>query len=92
MALAAVAQSGYLAQVLERLAATGDASRFTLPRMLLGRAGCDFSFSGLKTAAARMAEGVSDPTDRRDLAAAVQGAITRQLADRSARAMATAAR
>ena len=37
---------------LERLAEGGDPARFTLPRALLGRAGCDFSFSGLKTAAA----------------------------------------
>ena len=73
---------------LERLAQGGDASRFTLPRMLLGRDGCDFSFSGLKTAAARTAEGVTDPIDRRDLAAAVQAAIARQLAERSERAMA----
>ena len=73
---------------LERLAEGGDASRFALPRMLLGRDGCDFSFSGLKTAAARMAAGVSDPAGRRDLAAAVQAAIARQLAERSERAMA----
>jgi N6-L-threonylcarbamoyladenine synthase len=72
---------------LEKLAVGGDASRFPLPRMLLGRAGCDFSFSGLKTAAARLAETVTDETDRRDLAAAVQGAIARQLAERSERAM-----
>jgi N6-L-threonylcarbamoyladenine synthase len=74
---------------LERLAEGGEASRFTLPRALLGRDGCDFSFSGLKTAAARLAEGVTDPTDRRDLAAAVQSAIARQLAERTERAMAT---
>jgi N6-L-threonylcarbamoyladenine synthase len=72
---------------LERLAEGGDASRFSLPRMLLGRAGCDFSFSGLKTAAARLAEHIDNDTDRRDLAAAVQGAIARQLAERSERAM-----
>jgi len=72
---------------LERLAQGGDAGRFVLPRSLLGREGCDFSFSGLKTAAARLAEGVTDPVDRRDLAAAVQAAITRQLVDRSAKAM-----
>jgi N6-L-threonylcarbamoyladenine synthase len=72
---------------LEKLAVGGDASRFPLPRMLLGRAGCDFSFSGLKTAAARLAETVTDAADRRDLAAAVQGAIARQLAERSERAM-----
>ena len=72
---------------LERLAEGGDASRFTLPRALLGREGCDFSFSGLKTAAARLAEHAQGDTDRRDLAAAVQAAIARQLAERSERAM-----
>ncbi len=73
---------------LERLAQGGDPKRFVLPRALAGREGCDFSFSGLKTAAARLAEGVTDPADRRDLAAAVQAAICRQLAERSERAMA----
>jgi N6-L-threonylcarbamoyladenine synthase len=72
---------------LEKLAEGGDASRFTLPRMLLGRKDCDFSFSGLKTAAARLAEGATSEADRRDLAAAVQAAIAEQLADRAERAM-----
>src|SRR4051812_7026758 len=39
---------------LEKLAATGDPRRFAFPRPMLGRAGCDFSFSGLKTAVAQM--------------------------------------
>jgi N6-L-threonylcarbamoyladenine synthase len=73
---------------LEQLAQGGDAERFALPRMLLGRKDCDFSFSGLKTAAARLAEGLTDESDRRDLAASVQAAIARQLAERSDRAMA----
>jgi N6-L-threonylcarbamoyladenine synthase len=72
---------------LERLAEGGDPRRFPLPRALLGRAGCDFSFSGLKTAAARLAAGVSGDVDRRDLAAAVQGAIVGQLVERTGRAM-----
>jgi len=73
---------------LERLAKGGDADRFPLPRALLGRPGCDFSFSGLKTAAARMAQAqVRTEQDRRDLAAAVQAAIARQLTERSVRAM-----
>ncbi len=72
---------------LEQLAAGGDPGRYGLPRALQGRAGCDFSFSGLKTAAARMAEGLIKPEDRRDLAAAVQVAIARQLADRTGTAM-----
>ena len=73
---------------LEALAKAGDPERFTLPRMLLGRKDCDFSFSGLKTAAARIAEGLSTHADRADLAAAVQAAIATQLAERSDRAMA----
>jgi N6-L-threonylcarbamoyladenine synthase len=68
--------------------------------MLLGRKDCDFSFSGLKTAAARLAEGLAEDraegrakgrggdAERRDLAAAVQAAIADQLAERSDRAMA----
>ena len=73
---------------LERLAEGGDANRYALPRALLGRKDCDFSFSGLKTAAARLAERLEGEQDRRDLAAAAQAAIARQLAERSDRAMA----
>lgn len=72
---------------LEKLAQGGDPERFALPRMLLGRKDCEFSFSGLKTAAARLAEGLTGEADRRDLACAVQTAIARQLAERSDRAM-----
>jgi N6-L-threonylcarbamoyladenine synthase len=73
---------------LEKLAEGGDPARFSLPRALLGRRDCDFSFSGLKTAAARVAElQVRTEQDRRDLAACVQAAIARQLTERSLRAM-----
>lgn len=77
---------------LERLAEGGDPDRHDLPRALLGRKDCDFSFSGLKTAAARIAQKIGAQTgqteaDRKDLAAGVQSAIARQLAERSARAM-----
>src|SRR3989344_6954870 len=71
---------------LERLAAGGDPEAFQLPRMLLGRKDCDFSFSGLKTAAARPAGGAATDDQRRDLAAAVQAAIAGQLAEKSDRA------
>ena len=72
---------------LEKLAESGDGSRFELPRALLGRKDCDFSFSGLKTAASRLAQTCETEQDRADLADAVQKAIARQLADRSERAM-----
>jgi N6-L-threonylcarbamoyladenine synthase len=74
---------------LERLAEGGDGSRFVLPRALLGRRDCDFSFSGLKTAAARQALGLTAEADKRDLAAAVQDAIALQLSERTDRAMAS---
>ena len=41
---------------IERAAQSGDATRFPLPRPLKGRAGCHFSFSGLKTAVRRAVE------------------------------------
>jgi len=72
---------------LEKLAVGGDPERFPLPRALLGRKDCAFSFSGLKTAAARIAEGLTTEAERRDLAASVQAAIGRQLRERSERAM-----
>lgn len=37
---------------VERCAADGDPKRFAFPRPMVGREGCDFSFSGLKTASA----------------------------------------
>ena len=72
---------------LEKLAVGGDPDRYPLPRARLGHKDCDFSFSGLKTAAARIAETLTTADERRDLAAAVQTAIARQLRERTARAM-----
>jgi N6-L-threonylcarbamoyladenine synthase len=72
---------------LEKLAASGDGSKIELPRALLGRKDCDFSFSGLKTAAFRIAQTCETDQDKANLAAAVQGAIARQLSERSERAM-----
>lgn len=72
---------------LEKLAATGDGARFDLPRALLGRKDCDFSFSGLKTAASRLAVTCETEQDKADLADAVQTAIARQLGERSDRAL-----
>src|SRR5262249_26342945 len=75
---------------LERAAQNGDPARFSLPRPLLDRAGCDFSFAGLKTAVLRLAETQKplSEQDVRDAAAGVQAAIADILADRAARAVA----
>ena len=77
---------------VERLAASGDPARFALPRPLLGRPGCDFSFSGLKTAVAQRVAayppGPLPARDAADLAAAFQRAVADVLADRADHAMA----
>src|ERR1700732_2793089 len=79
---------------IERAAAAGDAARFALPRPMKGRPGCDFSFSGLKTAlrhavAARTApDGHLASQDVADLAASLQAAIGESLIDRTANAVA----
>lgn len=77
---------------LARLAGSGDASRFELPRPMLHSGDLDFSFSGLKTAvltrvkAAEAAGGLGEQT-RADLAAATQAAIVEVLAAKSIRAL-----
>jgi N6-L-threonylcarbamoyladenine synthase len=79
---------------IERAAAAGDAERFSLPRPLKGRAGCDFSFSGLKTALRQLVEARAEaagrltPEDTADLAAALQATIGDCLLDRTAQAIA----
>src|SRR5690348_4470189 len=79
---------------IERAAASGDARRIVLPRPMKGRPGCDFSFSGLKTALRQaVAERAQDdgklaPEDAADLAAALQAAIGDSLIDRTANAVA----
>jgi N6-L-threonylcarbamoyladenine synthase len=75
---------------IELAARDGDARRFALPRPLLGRPGCDFSFSGLKTAVRRItAEHATFSRQYQcDLAAAVEGAICDALSDRTANAIA----
>ncbi|WP_232818428.1 tRNA (adenosine(37)-N6)-threonylcarbamoyltransferase complex transferase subunit TsaD [Elioraea thermophila] len=77
---------------LERLAAEGDPRAVPLPRAMRGRAGCDFSFSGLKTAVAtRLAARGAEVSQREaaDLAASFQAAVAEQLADRARAALRT---
>jgi N6-L-threonylcarbamoyladenine synthase len=73
---------------IERAARGGNAARFALPRPLKGRPGCDFSFSGLKTAVRERVAAAppASPGDVADLAAAVEAAICDTLAERTARA------
>jgi N6-L-threonylcarbamoyladenine synthase len=76
---------------VEARAMQGNARRFALPRPLKGRPGCDFSFSGLKTAL-RQAIGGLPPgpladRDVADLCASVQAAIVEVMEDRTAHAI-----
>ena len=78
---------------IERVAASGDARRFPLPRPLKGRAGANFSFSGLKTAMRERVHELGgtamlDPRAVADLAAGLQTAIAETLAERTAHAIA----
>jgi N6-L-threonylcarbamoyladenine synthase len=75
--------------VIAQAAQLGNPRRFTLPRPLQGREGCDFSFSGLKTAVREAATAIDMHNTEAvaDLAAAVELAICDHLADRTARAV-----
>ncbi len=70
---------------IETLAAGGKAKAYALPRPLLGRAGADFSFSGLKTAVRLIAD--AGNVDAAGLAASFQAAVVDILTDRTSAAM-----
>ncbi|MFP7569325.1 tRNA (adenosine(37)-N6)-threonylcarbamoyltransferase complex transferase subunit TsaD [Marivita sp. S2033] len=78
---------------VERSALSGDESRFAFPRPLLDRAGCDLSFSGLKTALLRQRDaliadqGGLHPQDVSDLCAGFQAAVRDVLVEKSRRAL-----
>jgi N6-L-threonylcarbamoyladenine synthase len=75
---------------IEAAAQCGDPTRFVLPRPMKGRPGCDFSFSGLKTAVRQITSAIGslDPSDQADLAASVELAICDAVTDRTANAVA----
>ncbi len=65
--------------------------RFPLPRPMFGRPGCDFSFSGLKTAVRThvdsLPEGEIDIAEISDLASSLQDAVAGIVADRCGNAI-----
>lgn len=78
---------------IERAARAGDAKRFAFARPMKGRPGCDFSFSGLKTAVRVAVEslppGPLSEKDVNDLAASFQAAAVESIGDRVRRALET---
>ena len=61
--------------IVERIAKTGNADRFVLPRPLCSKNSCDFSFSGLKTAVRIIHEKDYVDADQADLCASFQKAV-----------------
>lgn len=74
---------------IEKCAKEGDPDRFELPRPLYKKPGCQFSFSGLKTAVMRHIEKCAPLQDQdiNDLAASLQTSIAEVLVDRTKNAL-----
>ena len=78
---------------LARLAETGRPGIHQFPRPLLDRPGCDFSFSGLKTAAVLAIRGLErsdegpDEQSRADLARGFEDAVVETLVTKTVRAL-----
>ena len=74
---------------VERAAEGGDPRRFALPRPMWRKPGCDFSFSGLKTAVRQTVEKLpaDDPRAVADLCASFQRTVGDVFADRCANAL-----
>ncbi|MDP1908377.1 MAG: tRNA (adenosine(37)-N6)-threonylcarbamoyltransferase complex transferase subunit TsaD, partial [Hyphomicrobium sp.] len=77
---------------VEKAAVGGDPQRFALPRPMWRKPGCDFSFSGLKTAVRQTIEKLppNDPRAVADLCASFQRTVGDVLADRCGNALALA--
>jgi N6-L-threonylcarbamoyladenine synthase len=72
---------------VSRLAETGDATRFSLPRPMLNSRDLDFSFSGLKTAVLTLRGKHPEAEARADIAAAFQAAMVDVLTAKSLAAL-----
>ena len=78
---------------VEACARTGDPGRFPLPRPMKGRPGCDFSFSGLKTAVKHVVDrlpqtdGSLNAQDIADVCASFQAAAGESVTDRTQHAI-----
>lgn len=75
--------------IVEQYALKGDAKRFDLPQPLVHQAGCNFSFSGLKTAVKRVVDGLGtlSEQDIADVCASFQTTVGDILVERSQHAM-----
>lgn len=76
--------------MVEKLALEGNGKRFVFPQPMKGREGCDFSFSGLKTAVKREVDALGELKlqDQADICASFQVTIAKILEDRMQHAIA----
>ncbi len=75
--------------LVEQAAKLGNPKAFSLPRPMVGRAGCDFSFSGLKTSVRTLIEKQTlNDALVADMAASLQATIAESVADRARHAFA----
>ncbi len=75
--------------VIDKLAQRGDAQRFKFPRPMLHKPGCNFSFSGIKTAVLNQVKKLPQPLDEQtlcDIAAGFQAAAVEVLVSKALRA------
>lgn len=71
---------------LAQLATQGDANRFDLPKPMIDK-GLNFSFSGLKTAVARLVHANLTQQDKADIAASFEAAVVDTLCIKTLRAL-----
>ncbi len=74
---------------VEELARKGNPKRFDFPRPLKGREGCNFSFSGLKTAVREAVDDLRPLTEKdiADICASFEAAVAETMRDRLGRAL-----
>lgn len=75
---------------IDALAQGGDPGRFEFPRLMAGKDNLDFSFSGLKTAAARMIKEIGPPLEGQvlsDFCAGFQNTVVENLLKKAFRAV-----
>jgi N6-L-threonylcarbamoyladenine synthase len=76
---------------VEKMARSGNEKAYAFPVPMKGREGCDFSFSGLKTAVRLKAEEIGDLTEKHkaDICASFQHTAAESLTDRTQNAIAS---
>tara|TARA_B100000941_G_scaffold276414_1_gene239051 strand:- start:2405 stop:3478 length:1074 start_codon:yes stop_codon:yes gene_type:complete len=60
---------------IEVLAKNGDPNKFKLPKPIINKGGCNFSFAGLKTAVLKISKNIKSNQDKFDLAASFQKTV-----------------